>query len=556
MIGRYRIDGVLGEGAMAVVYAGFDPGIQRQVAIKCLHHHVAADTAYRQRFLAEARAAGHLVHPNIVTIFDAGETDDGRPYIAMERLGGETLASRVASEGLPPLPMVIELASQMAAALNYAHEQGVIHHDIKPENIMLAEGWHYAKLSDFGIAERRGVRAASGEIGGTPAYMALERLRGEPDDARSDLFSLGVVMHWLITGKLPWRETSDVPRLIRERQRLPRPPIEPLDPATPSMLVGVVRTLLSPTADARYQSGTEVVDDLRQARREYERLHEKPIANRIISLRLRWAGALGATLCLVLLLGLAAIYAKQNTAVTGLALDFGGSLGRMIASDAAENLLLNDQAATRALVQDIAQNRQIHYLAVVDRLGNVVASTQAADVGRPLPAPVGQKPLSRGDGVDSYRGLVASSGDGSMLLFDVPIRYQTKTVGELRLGISSLPLRTAQRTTLWVILAVLLVTLAAVVGAAYWLFRRPFALLQMLSDALLRVGRGDFHHRIRLVRRDELGQLFAAFNLMNSALQARQQNDVGLSTSPRIDAEPAVQPTRIIQPQGSEPDLP
>ena len=556
MIGRYRIDGVLGEGAMAVVYAGFDPGIQRQVAIKCLHHHVAADTAYRQRFLAEARAAGHLVHPNIVTVFDAGETDDGRPYIAMERLGGETLASRVASEGLPPLPMVIELASQMAAALNYAHEQGVIHHDIKPENIMLAEGWHYAKLSDFGIAERRGTGAASGEIGGTPAYMALERLRGESDDDRSDLFSLGVVMHWMITGKLPWRETSDVPRLIRERQRLPRPPIEPLDPATPSMLVGVVRTLLSPTADARYQSGAEVVDDLRQARREYERLHEKPIANRIISLRLRWAGALGATLCLVLLLGLAAIYAKQNTAVSGLALDFGGSLGRMIASDAAENLLLNDQAATRALVQDIAQNRQIHYLAVADRLGNVVASTQAADVGQPLPAPVGQKPLSSGDGVDGHRGQVASSGDGSMLLFDVPIRYQAKTVGELRLGISSLPLRTAQRTTLWVILAVLLVTLAAVVGAAYWLFRRPFALLQMLSDALLRVGRGDFHHRIRLVRRDELGQLFAAFNLMNSALQARQQNGAGLSTSPRVDAEPAVQPTRIIQPQGSGPDTP
>ena len=555
-IGRYRIDGVLGEGAMAVVYAGFDPGIQRQVAIKCLHHHVAADAAYRRRFVAEARAAGHLVHPNIVTVFDAGETDDGRPYIAMERLGGETLASRVASEGLPPLPMVIELASQMAAALNYAHEQGIVHHDIKPENIMLAEGWHYAKLSDFGIAERRGARAASGEIGGTPAYMALERLRGEPDDARSDLFSLGVVMHWLITGKLPWREISDVPRLIRERQRLPRPPIEPLDPATPSMLVGIVRTLLSPAAAERYQSGAEVVDDLRQARREYERLHEKPIANRIISLRLRWASSLGATLCLVLLLGLATIYAKQNTAVTGLALDFGGSLGRMIAGEAAENLLLNDQAATRALVQDIAQNRQIHYLAVADRLGNVVASTQAADIGRPLPAPAGQKPLSRDDGVNSYRGQIASSGDGAMLLFDVPIRYQAKTVGELRLGISSAPLRTAQRTTLWVILAVLMVTLTAVVGAAYWLFRRPFALLKMLSDALLRVGRGDFHHRIRLVRRDELGQLFAAFNLMNSALQARQQNLAALSTSPRLDAEPAVQPTRIIQPPDSEPDAP
>ena len=494
------------------------------------------------------------MHPNIVTIFDAGETEDGRTYIAMERLDGETLASRVASEGLPPLPMVIELASQMAAALDYAHGQGVIHHDIKPENIMLAEGWHYAKLSDFGIAERRGARTASDAIGGTPAYMALERLRGEPDDARSDLFSLGVVLHWLITGKLPWRETADVPRLIRERQRSPRPAIEPLDPATPSMLVNIVRTLLAPTADARYQSGAEVVDDLRQARREYERLHEKPLANRIISLRLRWAAALGATLCLVLLVGLAVIYAKQSSAVTGLALDFGSSLGRIVAGEASENLLLGDQAATRALVQDIAKNRQIRYLAVADHLGQVVASTQPADVGRPLVIPTGQKYLPRADGIDSYRSQIA--GGEEMLLFDVPIRYQAKLVGDLRLGISEAPLHAAQRMTLWVILAVLLVTLVAVVGAAYWLFRRPLVLLQMLSDALLRVGRGDFHHRIRLVRRDELGQLFAAFNLMNSALQARQQNEAGPSTAPRVATDNASQPTRIIQPPDAGQDAP
>ncbi|HEV2680427.1 MAG TPA: protein kinase, partial [Rhodanobacter sp.] len=97
-LGRYRIEGILGEGAMAVVYAGFDPGIERQVAIKCLHREVASDPGYRQRFLIEARAAGNLTHPHIVTIFDAGETDDGRSYIAMERLSGETLASRIASE--------------------------------------------------------------------------------------------------------------------------------------------------------------------------------------------------------------------------------------------------------------------------------------------------------------------------------------------------------------------------------------------------------------------------------------------------------------------------
>jgi serine/threonine-protein kinase len=549
-VGRYRVEGILGQGAMAVVYAGFDPGIERKVAIKCLHREVAADPAYRQRFLIEARAAGHLTHPHIVTIFDVGETDDGRSYIAMERLSGETLASKVAREGFPPLPAIIDLVGQLAAALDYAHARGVLHHDIKPENIMLADGWSYAKISDFGIAERRGsLRDAGGlpaEIGGTPAYMALERLRGERSDARSDLFSLGVVLYWLIVGKLPWPEIGNVPQLIRKRLRQPRPPIRPRDPATPSMLISIARTLLAPVAESRYQRGAEVIDDLRLAAREYERERETPLANRIISLRLRWASSLGAILSLVLVLGLAAIYAKQHAAVTGLALDFGSSMGRMVAGESAENLLLGDHAATRALVTDISRNRQIHYLAIADRSGDIVASTRQEEIGRKLPVAEGQKYLPRPDAIRSYIGQAEGdrASDG-MLLFDVPIQYQTKTVGELRLGISNAELRTAQKTTLWVIATVLVLTLAAVVGAAYWLFRRPLMMLGLLGDALLRVARGDFAHRIRLARRDEFGRLFATFNLMNSTLQTRQRR--GGEPAPPVDgADDVTRPTRIM----------
>lgn len=546
-IGRYRIDGVLGEGAMAVVYAGFDPGIDRPVAIKCLHRRAAAEPGSDDRLLAEARAAGQLVHPNVVTIFDTGRTADGRTYIAMERLPGETLASRVAREGLPPLAVVIELASQMAAALDYAHGQGVLHHDVKPENIMLADDWHYAKLSDFGIAERRaaeGGETDSGIIGGTPAYMAPERLRGESADARSDLFSLGVVLYWLITGKLPWPDMPDMKRLLRERQRLPRPAIAPIDPATPAMLVGIVRTLLAPAPAARYQRGAEVIDDLRLARREYERTHESALATRIISLRTRWIGALAAILCAVLLAGLAAIYAKQNAAVSGLATDFGGSLGRMVASQSAENLLLGDDAATRALVQDVSRNQQIHYLAIANRTGQVVASTAPAQIGGALPAaPAAARPLD--GGVTSYQGRVDGAPDDAMLLFDVPIRYQDKDVGELRLGVSRAPLVAAQHTTFWVIAAVLVLTLAAMVGAAYLLFRRPLALLGMLGEAMMHVARGEFGYRIRLARRDELGRLFATFNLMNGALQARQSSE-GPAPS-RAAADAASQPTLVLQ---------
>jgi eukaryotic-like serine/threonine-protein kinase len=524
-VGRYRIEGVLGTGAMAVVYAGFDPGIERDVAIKCLHGEIAADPDFRRRFLIEARAAGHLTHPHIVTVFDTGATDDGRSYIAMERLSGESLASRVAREGFPDTPTIIELASQLASALDYAHARGVVHHDIKPENIMLEDGWHHAKIADFGIAERNSMRGATRgarrHIGGTPAYMAPERLRGKPCDARSDLFSLGVVLYWLVTGKLPWPAGDSLTDMIRERARAPRPPIEPRDPSVPSILISVIRTLLAAPLEVRYQRGAEVIDDLRLARREYERLHERPLATRIVSLRVRWAAILGAVLSLTLLIGLAAIYAKQNTAVTGLAVDYGSSLSRMVASESAENLLLGDRAATRALVQDISRNRQIHYLAIADRHGQVIASTRNSEVGHPLDAPPGEEHRAASGRIDSYRVPAGPGGQGDMLLFDVPIRYQTKTVGDLRLGISDAPLHAAQRATLWTIAIVLVLTLVAVIGAAFGLFRRLQVALDVLGDGLLRVARGDFHHRIRLVRRDELGRLFAAFNLMNSALDRR-----------------------------------
>ncbi len=556
-IGRYRIEGVLGEGAMSIVYAGFDPDIQRQVAIKCLHREVAADPAYRRRFLAEARAAGHLTHPHILTIFDAGESEDGYSYIAMERLSGETLASRVAREGFPPVAVILDLAEQVAAALEYAHNQGIVHHDIKPENIMLGDGWRQAKVNDFGIAERRTTNLAAAtprtEIGGTPAYMAPEHLRGEPPDPRSDLFSLGVVLYWLVTGKLPWRETDDIRQLLRERLRTRRPRIQPRDAATPSILIEIVRTLLAPAVEARYQRGGEVIDDLHLARREYERLYEKPLSGRIISLRLRWTGLLGVVLCLTLLLGLTAIYAKQNTAVTGLALDFGSSLGRMIVSESAEDLLLGDRAATRALVQDISRNRQIRYLAIADRHGEVIASTQPDQVSRKLPVLDGQQRLSGTREVASYHsGIAGDPNQGEMLLFDLPIHYQSATVGDLRLGISDAPLRAAQRTTLWVIAAVLIVTLAAVVGSAYWLSRRLLTLFDLLTTAMLRVARGDFRHRIRLARRDELGRVFAAFNLMNGALQSRHSRS--RRDGPGAAPENIGRPTRILSVPDNDDD--
>lgn len=542
-IGRYRIDGTLGEGAMAVVYAGFDLDIQRQVAIKCLHDNLAEDPDYRRRFLVETRAAGHLTHPHIVTIFDTGETDDGRPYIAMEKLSGETLAHRVQAQGLPPIPVVLELASQLAAALHYAHSQGVIHHDIKPDNIMLLDGWRHAKIADFGIAERRATRvrpsgSAEKKIGGTPNYMSPERLRGERAGASSDLFSLGVVLFWLVTGRLPWTYSGDVQRFLRQRQRLPEPPIKPHDPATPPILIDIIRTLMAASPEARYQTGAEVVEDLRLARRSYERSREELPHPRLQSLGVRWAFTLGASVVVVLLLGMLAIYGKQHVAVSGLAQDFGSSLGQIIARDAAENIVMDDHAATRALVQDMTRNEQIDYLAIADRDGKIIASTQAGENTQILPDATVAKQRHLSNGINTYRArMVGKHGLQNALVFDVPIRYQTKTVGRLRLGVSEAPLQAAQQTALGVIALVLLTTLAAVLATAYWLFRSLRGALDLLVASLLRMARGDHAHRIRIVRRDELGRVFAAFNLMGEALGMRHDAPV-VRKMATVDAQP------------------
>ncbi|MFP4252041.1 MAG: protein kinase domain-containing protein [Guyparkeria sp.] len=550
-IGRYRIEGVLGEGAMSIVYAGFDPSINRHLAIKCLREEVARDDAYRRRFLTEARAAGTLTHPNIVTIYDVGEAD-GRPYIAMERLRGETLAERVAREGFPPVTIILDLVGQIAAALDFAHRHGVVHQDIKPENIILVEGWTHAKVNDFGVARLADSdEAPDGTVAGTPAYMSPEQLRGAATDGRSDLFSLGVLLFWLLTGEKPWRET-EIDRLMAERHDRPSPELLPRDPATPDVLLGITHTLLQTSADQRYQHGHEVIDDLRHAQRELERLRADPIATRILPMRLRWAAILGAILTVTLLTGLASVYVKQDQALTGLALDFGASLGRTIAHETAEDLLLDDRVAVRALVDDMQRNDQIRHLAVANREGQVIASASPGEVGATLPPfpEAGQRELD--DGIVSHHDSQPTNTGESLLLFDVPIRYQQHPIGTLRLGVDSAPLTAANHTTLTAMLTALLATLVVVLGAAWWLFRRLLAPLDVLGDALMRMARGETGHRIRLVRRDEFGRLFTAFNLMSESLSRRESDAPGDRPKPPVDTEP----TRVIEPTSPSGESP
>jgi serine/threonine-protein kinase len=212
MLGRYQVEKELGKGAMGVVYLGRDPKINRVVAIKtmALAQNFEDDEIdeVKERFFREAETAGRLNHPNIVTIFDAGEEHD-LAFIAMEFLKGQDLTKYTKADRLLPVDKVLKIVTQAAEALDYAHGENVVHRDIKPANIMYEADSESVKLTDFGIARiTDSSRTKTGMVLGTPSYMSPEQLSGRKVDGRSDLFSLGVMLYQLCTGQLPFKADS------------------------------------------------------------------------------------------------------------------------------------------------------------------------------------------------------------------------------------------------------------------------------------------------------------------------------------------------------------
>ncbi|MEM7239628.1 MAG: serine/threonine-protein kinase, partial [Pseudomonadota bacterium] len=204
-IGKYRIDGVVGEGAMGVVYLGHDPDLDRIVAIKTVHAHLIADHDREEwlgRFAREARAAGRCMHGNLVTVFDYLQ-QDGAPHIVMEYVDAATLEQRIKGPALPQMSEVIAIMSQMLAGLQAIHDAGIIHRDLKPANVLLTEGGNI-KLADFGVAKLGTMDQTGGGMIGTPSYMSPEQFAMEPVDHRADIYACGAIMYELIAGQKPY----------------------------------------------------------------------------------------------------------------------------------------------------------------------------------------------------------------------------------------------------------------------------------------------------------------------------------------------------------------
>lgn len=267
-LGRYNILQEVGRGSMGVVYKASDPVIEREVAIKAIQlaFNVTSEEKqiYLSRFFREAKAAGKLNHPNIVTIYDVNEDKEtGTPFIVMEYLEGTTLQEIIVDGILLPLEDVNNIIIQIADALNYAHKQGVVHRDVKSANIILVEGMK-PKITDFGIARMSSSDLTkSGQFMGTPNYMSPEQIDGKiPVDGRSDLFALGVIFYLLLTGERPFSGDSFTSISYKIVHVDPLPP-RTLNPGVPESYNRVISRLLAKDPAERYKTGAELIADMR-----------------------------------------------------------------------------------------------------------------------------------------------------------------------------------------------------------------------------------------------------------------------------------------------------
>ncbi len=258
---RYELEELVGTGGMSSVYRARDRLLERRVAIKLLHEHYSRDEDYVERFRREARAAAKLSHPNIVTVIDRGEAD-GRQFIVFEYVDGENLKQLVADKGRLPVREALELGIQIGRALAFAHAQGLVHRDVKPQNVLLGGG--DAKVTDFGIA-----RSLDGQIGltqtgtvlGTSEYISPEQATGRQVDARTDIYSLGVVLYELLAGQPPYSGDSFVSVAMRHMND-PVPSITHTRPDVPLRVDAALRRALAKDPDDRFQAMDELVAEL------------------------------------------------------------------------------------------------------------------------------------------------------------------------------------------------------------------------------------------------------------------------------------------------------
>lgn len=523
-VGRYQIRDEIGEGAMAKVFKAYDPDINRTLAIKVLKSQLRGDSEYHVRFLREAKGAGVLSHPNIVTVFDVGD-EGGHPYIAMELVEGPTLSDLVKGDKKPlPVKAIVEIGIQLTQALDYAHRKGIVHRDVKPGNIMMLNDTNTLKVADFGICriDNSDVTQATqvGNVLGTPNYMSPEQVLGEKVDSRSDLFSAGVVLYQLLTGHLPFDGETLISVAYKITKTEP-PSLDKLRPDVPLSLRRIVDRSLKKQPEKRFQTGEEFAKALIGVAKELGEEEEKKGLVRRIPLGVRWAAMMAAVVAVTMTITATFLYQQQYQAMLDQVKGYGGSLAKFMATQNAVPLLSEDWAAIDVFIQETISRQDFNYILIIDDKGVVRGSNDAAQVNEKYTPPNATPMSSRDPGVTVISHRLADSRD--VLDFGAPILFQNKEIGQVHLGIYQAPL-TAVANLVLVMLGILtLVTSAAGAVGSYLLARRLAGPIHVLTNSLDELAKGRYDYRIAESRKDEFGEVYAAFDKTAAALEERHE---------------------------------
>ncbi len=528
MLGRYRIDGRLGEGAMADVFRAFDPGIGRTVAVKVLKPEYGRDPELGERFLREARAAGALNHPNIATVYDVGEAD-GVAYIAMELIEGQPLDTLLLAQGRLPYERVLALGQQLASALDYAHRAGVVHRDVKPSNILLSADGRTAKLLDFGVArigdidvsgtEGRLGRTQVGQMIGTPRYMSPEQALGIPVDQRSDLFSLGVVLYEMVTGKVAFPGMGLATLAIQIAQERVEPIARSAADCPPGLRF-VIDKLLAKKPEQRFADGHAVYEALT---REIAATAEAAPGRRGLPLKIKLPLALVTVTAIALVASVSSILGRQQRTLEHMAIVSGGSIAAFVTGNtavlAADNAGLapeqQDWTALQAFVASASRDQEIRDMVVADTGGIVRAADDAKLIGTRYRRTAGEAAIGSGAGVTA----APDRGKGAGLRFVRPIRYAGAEFGTVDLVLRRTALDAAIDNARMLLTVLSLVIMGVVLVIGYLsgaMVARPLA---RLRKALDEAAKSDFALRISHRRRDEFGAAFDAFNRAAAAVE-------------------------------------
>jgi serine/threonine protein kinase len=520
-IGRYEIKEMIGEGAMAKVYRAYDPEINRSVAFKVLKEDHCVDEEYLSRFLREAKAAGALSHSGIVTVFDVGKLEKS-PYIMMELLEGCDLGEVLKEKKKLPLKQTLIIALQLAKSLDYAHKSGIVHRDIKPDNIIVMPDGESIKVADFGIARmnesEESQKTQVGSVLGTPRYMSPEQALGESVDGRSDLFSVGTIMYEMLSGNKAFDASNMATLMIQIAQKQPES-LKTVCPDIPAGVRQIIQKLLHKSPDKRFQTGNKLAEALGK---ELSTLNDQQVEqkkHKYIPLKIRWTLSVGAIVGLVSFISINIVFNIQSTAMTKQAVDSGSSFAKFISTETAIPILSEDWISLETFIGDAASRDTFSYLIVTDRAGLVRGASDNSLVGKMYEPNANAELISETEDVHTTSSETA---DGrKMFNIKTPILFQSTEVGQIILGLSQDGLDEVKSITGWLMFFLALITTSSVAVVMFifgGLIARPF---NVLNQSLKGFAAGNLDTRISLTRNDEIGEVFDGFNNMAAAIQDR-----------------------------------